>query len=173
MNCSGKMSFRDFLFPVNPSEIRVTHSRHVTRKRVPFGEDIVGETGTGGRVISGEGELFGLRAPEEFAALKAVFEQKGAGMLYVPSQKPMAAYFEELELVGQDVEGVIRYRFRFVESSRENAPGGEGVVLADGKLCLWDIAYTYGRDIEELLTLNPWVKRPDTPLPVGEEIRLC
>lgn len=173
MNCNGKMSFGDFLFPVNPSVIRISHRRHVNSRRIPLGEDIVSETGSGKRIITGEGELFGRNAKEEFAALREVFERGGVGMLYLPSQEPISAYFEELELVGEDVEGVIHYRFRFAESNRETVPLREKRVLADGKQSLWDVAFTYGRDVEELLRLNPSVMRPDTFLEAGKEIRLC
>ncbi len=173
MNCSGKMSFRDFIFPVNPSVIRISHSRHVTRTRKPFGEDIIAETGTGGRVVTGEGEFFGAEAASDFQRLRAVFDQGGTGSLYVPSQSPMAAFFESLELVGKDEEGVIHYTFRFAESRKHDGAGAVRVVVTDGQHCLWDYADAYGRDVEELMVLNPWVRRPDIRVTAGKELRLC
>lgn len=173
MDCKGRMSFRGFVFPVNPAVIRVTQKRHISRRAVPFGEDIVADTGKSGRVISGEGEFFGAGAQQAFDELREVFEQKGAGMLYVPSQKPVLACFERLELNGRDVEGVIGYSFSFIEC--ENGSDVESVycIAADGSHSLWDYSYLYGRDIMELIRLNPDVRRPDTRLEAGKELRLC
>lgn len=171
MDCKGRMSFRDFVFPANPSVIRVTHKRRLSRREVPFGKEIVTDMGSTERVISGEGEFFGQGAQEDFDRLKAAFEQRGAGVLYVPSQGPMSACFEKLELQGKDVEGVIGYSFTFREcTGTEHRPGG---IIADGSHCLWDYAYLYGRDIMELIRLNPGIKRPDTRINAGEELRLC
>ena len=37
---------------------------------------------------------------------------------------------------------------------------------------LWDISYRFGKPIDRLIALNPWVKRPDENLG-GMEVSLC
>ena len=45
--------------------------------------------------------------------------------------------------------------------------------IADTDECLWDVSYESRVEIEKLLSLNPWIKRPDEPLKKGRVIRLC
>lgn len=172
MNCDGKMSFGDFIFPVNPYLIRVTHKRSVAEQKIPMSGSIVSDMGKMSRRISGEGEFCGESCADDFERLKRLYESSSAEMLYVPSQRPLYAVFEKLELIGEDIEGVIRYGFSFIESS--DAPEIRSKIkIADGRKCLWDYSFESGTDIAELIEHNPDVKRPDTPVPSGRRIRLC
>ena len=116
MKAEGKMSFRDFVFPVNPSLIRIVHDRNISRHQVPFGSSMVSDMGTVGRTIYGEGEFFGENCEKDFAQLLQLYRDGYSGILYIPSQKPLCAYLKQLEWKGSDIEGVIQYRFCFVEN---------------------------------------------------------
>ena len=165
MNCKGKMSFRDFIFPVNPYIIRISHKRSVS-------DDVVNDMGLNSRIIKGEGEFFGIGAENDFCRLKEMHE-KGEGMLYVPSQKPVYAYFSELELIGRDIDGVIKYSFTFIESREKKSIKDVAEMISDGRHSLWDYSYISGTDIETLIELNCDIKRPDDIIQAGRRIILC
>lgn len=172
MNCDGKMSFGDYIFPINPYLIKLTHKKQIAEQHIPMNGSVVSDMGRLTVRISGEGEFCGENCREDFEALKRLYECSSAEMLYIPSQKPVYAVFERLELIGSDVEGVIRYSFSFVGSSE--APAGKRrSATGDGKKCLWDISYESGIDIDSLADMNPDIKRPDIPIPAGRRIILC
>lgn len=173
MKTDGKMSYRDFIFPNNPEIIRITHSRKISKLSIANGFDYVEDFGGGYRIISGEGEFFGENAQNDFDSLKAVFEKGGGGMLYLPSQKPVYAVFESLELIGEDIDGVFKYKFRFAESFGKTAEHKEKFYYSDGESCLWDYSYQNNISIEKLLQLNPNVMRPDKAIPYGKRVFLC
>lgn len=173
MNFNGRMSFGNFIFPVNPYLIKISHKRRASKRGVPYGDDYVSDTGNGSRIISGEGEFFGENALQDFERLKRILERENKGILYVPSQKPVFAYFSELEMMGRDIEGVIKYSFIFIESKENSASESEACVITDGKHSLWDYSCMSGGDIEILRKLNPDIKRPDIPLEAGRKISLC
>lgn len=172
MNCNGKMSFGDFIFPVNPSIIRVSRSRRVKSQPVTFGKTVVTDMGEDKTVISGEGEFFGGNAERDFALLSALLKKGGTEMLYVPSQRPIPACFEALELIGRDTQGVIFYSFRFVES-RSGSPADRSEIIADGTSSLFDYSFITGLSVGMLRSLNPGIKRPDIPVEAGRSVFLC
>ena len=173
MNTDAKMSYRDFIFPVNPRIINITHSKNIGVNITPFAEDSVTELGKGHRVISGEGEFFGKGCINDFFRLKKVFAKKGGGMLYIPSQKPFYAIGKTLELVASDIEGAVGYKFLFIESFENVRETSCLLFIGNGNSCLWDISYMYDTPIEFLISLNPHIKRPDIPISAGEKVRLC
>ena len=91
MRCDGKMSYKDFIFPVNPRTITIRTDRHVALSAVPGGSDVVSDLGSGARIVSGEGEFFGEGAVQSFLRLRQVMNSGGGGMLYIPSQSPIFA----------------------------------------------------------------------------------
>ena len=173
MNTDGKMSFRDFVFPINPSFIRIFHSRKIAHQKIPFGNNVVSDMGENGRTISGEGEFCGESCIDDFERLKKVFESGGGGMLYIPSQKPIYAVFTSLEMLAQDINGVIKYSFEFIESFEKSLNEHYTDIIADGKNSLWDISYRYGIKVDELIRLNPSVRRPDFIIEKGKRVALC
>ena len=172
MNCEGKMSFRDLIFPNNPQQIRITQGRSVREQRSLNGDDFVFVYGRGARRISGEGEFYGEDCAEQYQRLKRLFEKGGAGILYVPSRRPVTAHLEELQMIAEDIGRLVRYRFVFVECTDKEGCGA-GRLIADGTKCLWDYSYIYGTDINALTELNPDISRPDIPVSAGRSVRLC
>ena len=173
MNREGKMSYKDFIFPVNPSFIRISSRNNIAAVNVPYGTELVTKVGRQLRIISGEGEFFGDDCTEVFETLRATM-QGGGGMLYIPSQKPIYAYFESLEMKAGDIDGVAGYSFRFAEAEAPEEITNSGqYVYGDGKSCLWDYAYRYEISIDRLTALNRHIKRPDIPISVREKVLLC
>ena len=172
MKTDGKMSFKKYVFPVNPSVIKVIHRHRTAEHKIPYGLSNIQDLGDEGRIISGEGEFYGENCVNDFMQLKSVMAKGGGGMLYIPSQSPIYAVFENLELICSDIEDVVRYSFRFVESF-ENINQTERCIHGDGKSCLWDISYRYGIDIDSLVLMNPHIRRPDIEIRCSERINLC
>ena len=173
MNCDGKMSFGAFVFPLNPYLLRITHSRTVTEAKTFYGAAAVSDMGGTVRRISGEGEFCGTDCIRQFAELQRLFENGGSDILYLPSQPPMLAVFESLTMTGRDIEGVIQYRFSFVEMPQPYRSRALTRKTADGSCCLWDYAYESGLSIETLRRLNPDIMRPDQPVPAGRSVYFC
>lgn len=173
MNTDGKMSYRDFIFPVNPRVIRISRSKNIGVGITPYGTDSVKELGGGHRVVKGEGEFFGNGAVNDFLGLKRAFEKGGGGMLYIPSQKPFYALAKSLELTASDIEGAVGYSFCFIESFENAGEDFPLVFTGDGKTCLWNLADAFDIAAENLVSMNPHIKRPDIPVAVGERVRLC
>lgn len=171
MKNDGKMSFRDFIFPINPAVIRIQHRKKLAVQSVPFGNDNISDSGEAGRVITGEGEFAGGGCINDFLALKQT-AMKGPGMLYIPSQEPIYAYAENIELKASDMEGAVGYSFRFIEQ-KEHPGKSPRFAEGNGTDCLWDYAWRYGADIDLLLSLNPHIRRPDMPVSAAERVRLC
>ena len=173
MNTDGKMSYRDFVFPVNPRVIHISRSKNIGVGITPYGKDSVKELGGGHRVVRGEGEFFGNNAVNDFLRLKRVFDESGGGVLYIPSQKPFYALAKSLELTASDIEGAVGYSFCFIESFENKAEEFPVLFIGNGKACLWNIAEMFGIAVELLITMNPQIKRPDIPVVAGERVRLC
>ncbi len=173
MNGNGKMSFGSYVFPVNPYMLRILHQKTVAEHKIPSYKSLTEETGMSCTRIQGEGEFFGEDAELQFLELKSVFENTGADILYLPSQKPVLAVFESLELSGSDIGGVIRYKFSFVEQTGKDTVRKLTQKTADGRKCLWDYAGESGIPVEILMKLNPDIERPDRPVSAGKQVFLC
>ncbi len=173
MKTDGKMSYKNFIFPVNPYVIHISHQRNITEHKIPFEQNMISDMGKNARIITGEGEFFGTDCISDFHRLENVFHSDGGGMLYIPSQKPVYAVFDKLELVAQDTENVVKYTFRFTESFDKNKNSVWETCISDGVKCLWDYAYKYGIDIETLVKANPDILRPDISITHGKAVNLC
>ncbi len=173
MTPDGKMSYKNFIFPVNPYVIHISHAKKSVEHKIPLARNIVCDLGENARIITGEGEFFGTNCMNDFDRLESIFHSKGGGMLYIPSQKPVYAVFDKLELIAQDTENVVKYTFRFIESFDRNKNNVSETCISDGIKCLWDHSYEHGIDIERLVKANPDILRPDIPIPHGKAVKLC
>ena len=173
MKCDGRMSFGDYVFPVNPYYISVSHQRRVNELEVPGRESVVHDMGKGARLVEGRGEFYGSDCLSLFEELKEKFEKGSGGVLYIPSQKPFYAIFEALSIEARDIEDVIQYSFRFIESFEKKSEKNRRSVISDGYHTLWDISYEHSGSVERLMELNPDIKRPDALIERGRRIYLC
>ena len=173
MKTDGKMSYKNFIFPVNPYVIHISHVRKISEHKIPNAHNVLFDSGENARMITGEGEFFGTDCMNDFNRLEKIFHSGGGGMLYIPSQKPVYAVFDKLELIAQDTENVVKYTFRFIESFDKNKSDISETCISDGVKCLWDYAYEYGIDIETLVKANPDILRPDIAITHGKAVKLC
>ena len=168
------MSYKDYVWPCNPENIRVEQARSVAEFSAPQGAGTVQDNGAAPRRVSGSGRFFGNRAREEFARLSAVFASGGSGALRLPGEAPFEAAFASLTEKGLPRPSEIGYEFAFLEDQSAVRPAGEtsGIHICSQSETLWDIANRYGLDVDALLAANPQVEWPND-LKEGEEVTVA
>ena len=167
------MRFDSFEWTHNPCTVEVSHRRRMSQQNTAGGGSFVQGTGCDLRVIKGRGELAGKTCLEEYEGLCALFERGRKGLLTLPFMKPFYAYFTDLSLVGEATPDLITYTFEFTQAENSEYLGrGDSAVYAEKCETLFDIAYREGVTVDELVRLNPQIKRPDE-LNSGQEVRLC
>lgn len=171
MNSKGKMSFRDFIFPINPQIIRIRNENNLSSELTAGGGASISCNGEKPAVISGSGQFTGDDCVQTFERLRA--EMNRGGMLYIPAGKPVFAYLRALELICEDVEGAVRYSFEFVKGIADKCCGEKRVIYGDDESCLWDYSYRYDIPVTVLMRLNTHIRRPDIRIKRNERIYLC
>ena len=112
------MRFGPFVWPVNPTEIRVEGGRS-TREAL-FPSPSLQEEGEKLRRVTGRGVFTGPDAAAQFSALHALLETGGAEILTVPEYGPLRAILTELILLRGSMR-MVEYTFAFRESPMESA----------------------------------------------------
>ncbi len=166
------MRFMGFEWHHNPREITFECKKTVNENLVPMSNSEIQETGRKNMLIKGVGELYGSDCLEQFDALLTLFKKGGTGVLSVENLEPVFAVFESVKLLGTPKEDVLTYSFVFREVMAEKEKAAPRRHKVENGENLWDISYKYGVVIDELVRLNPQIKRPDI-VTEGEEIRLC
>ena len=146
------MRFMGYEWHHNPREITFECEKSVTERLVPYDVSQIQQTGRKNMVIKGTGELYGEDCMEH--------------------TEPVFAVFESVKILGAPKENVLTYGFVFREVMEEKESGKNTFHTARDGENLWDISYKYNIVIDELVRLNPQIKRPDI-VDEGEVIRLC
>lgn len=175
MKKDDRMSYKGFIFEVNPGVIKIKHRSRLVQSAVPYGSDSVRNLGRRASEVSGEGEFIGENCTEQFERLRQTFCDEGSGLLLLPGFEPMYAFFDSLELLEEPSDKLIRYAFSFCEdtSARHFEDSPKRTYTAEGGETLWDISYKFGIKVEKLLDCNTNIMRPDAALSEGEAVRLC
>ena len=171
MNCDGMMSFGDFVFPLNPSIIRIHNENRISSALTSDGITDVSLIGAKPVVISGSGCFPGNNCVAVYEKLRA--KLGNAAVLYLPAQKPLFAVLKKLELVCDDTENAVSYSFEFVGCRKNKADGLRRVIFGDDESTLWDYSFRFGLNIDTLVRLNPHIRRPDLPVKGDERVNLC
>lgn len=166
------MRFDSFEWKYNPLSIEVLYSRKMSRQNMPEFGSIVSPIGCDLRVVKGKGEFAGKNCLERYEELMNLFERGRKGLLTIPFMSPFYAYFNDLTLKGEATPDLITYTFEFTEAQSKISRGTQREYVPKSGETLFDIAYDQGVSVEELVRLNPQVKRPDE-LREGEAVRLC
>ena len=165
------MSYKDFLFPQNPTELQIREERTVKEAALPLAGAALWDLGAKKRRVTGEGYFTGPDCWETWSRLRALFARGGPGALRLPGQEPFRAVLESLKLTGVSGKDLVKYAFTFVETESLPAFTGRGVYTARAGESLWDYARRFDRAVEDLLAANPQVRDLDD-LPEGEEVRV-
>ncbi|MBR3148970.1 MAG: hypothetical protein IKF64_02280 [Eubacterium sp.] len=132
-----KMSYKGFVFNVNPSSIKSDFSKKIETKVIPFGFGKSTEVCRLPVVISGSGKFCGADAGEKAHELMRIFEKGGASYLFAPHIAPMKAFFTDLSMSVNAEEDCVDYTFSFTEECTE-------------KKSRYSFGYTYARRGENL-----------------------
>lgn len=166
------MRFKGVEWRHNPGELSFECDKQVNELKTPNGTAYIQNMGRKNMKIRGSGELFGEDCLEQFRSLLDLFKQSGSGILAIPYIKPVCAVFESLKVLGMPKPDILSYSFVFREVMEYVQTDPKKLhITAEGEN-LWDISYLYGISVDELVRLNPWVKRPDE-LSAGAEVALC
>lgn len=166
------MRYKGFTLWCNPLSIEVQSGRKCVSYTLPYSGEKHSDLGEKCRVIKGRGQLRGEDCLEQYAQLRALQAQGGAGVLSLPTMEPVKAIFAGLSAVADATPDTISYSFEFVEVSSEQEFSGEKTHTVKEGETLFDIAYEYSVSVDSLVALNTSVKRPDE-LNAGEEIKIC
>lgn len=166
------MRFSGYEWHHNPREIKFECDKKINELLAPNAGAIVQDAGRKNMIVKGTGELYGENCLEQFNALLALFKRGGTGVLSIEKITPFFAVFESIKLIGTPKDNVLTYSFVFREVMEEKQSNPPALYTAENGENLWDISYKFSVPIDELIRLNPEVKRPDV-LSEGEVIRLC
>lgn len=166
------MRFKGFTLWCNPHSIEVTSENYTADFLLPYSGEKREDMGRKCRVIRGKGELRGKDCLEQYAKLYSLQTKGGDGILSIPGTKPLIALFTKLTASADSTPDKISYTFQFEEVNSEKTSESERIHRVKAGETLFDIAYKYGVQVDSLVLLNPWIKRPDE-LNENEEIKIC
>ena len=110
------MQFRNFIWPNEPSSLRVTSRRRTALLEEPGGGWTLQDLGTAARTVTGEGVFFGDSAKANLYSLLSLFRKGGIGMVRHPQWGNINVYPQELDYWLEPEENCIHYRFSFLEA---------------------------------------------------------
>ena len=165
------MSFKDFVWAVNPTQLTVTAQRSLKETVLPFAGSAAQDLGPKKRKITGEGYFTGPDCWQQWEKLSALAEAGTPGPLQLPGQAPMIAVLDELKIIGAAGKDAVKYAFSFTEITGRAADTGTGTYTAEEGETLWDIAWRFGRSIDALTAANPRI-RDIADLEPGQEVRI-
>ena len=122
---NGSLRFRGVDFRVNPKSLSMKRERKLVRFASPIAGSLVQDVGEQPLVVSGVGELCGSTAAQDYRALSDLFERGGSGLLQIPGQSPVQAWFASLGLLRRAGTDLWTYEFAFVQDC---AGGGRAVL---------------------------------------------
>ena len=152
------MSFQDFIWENNPTSLTVSDARNVKETLLPYADTETEDLGRQKRRVTGEGYFVGSKCWEQWNELHDLYRKGGPGNLRLPGQRPFLAVMDGLKLIGASGKNLLRYSFSFVELQSEAEYRGKGVHRAAEGESLWDYAWRWKRDIEELRLANPHLR---------------
>lgn len=109
------MAFRSFTWPNNPEKLHITFHRKVEVEAAEDGLWTLANVARMAREFTGEGVFYGENASQTFSALARTFYDGVVGQLTLPHVQPAYALLTDLELIDEPMEGLLRYKFKFVE----------------------------------------------------------
>ncbi len=168
------MRYKNYVWKYNPKRLRISHERNIKEIAVPYERSLVRDYGEKRKIVNGIGEFFGEDCIKDFEELKAVFNEGGVGYLILPKMNPFLAVFRAIELEENPQPDYLTYSFEFWECSNgyrcQDPCGSSYYVIKQGE-SLWNVSNEVGKSIDELMNLNPSIKRPDD-VEEGERVKI-
>lgn len=112
---TSKINFKGVDFPINPSKLKLSHSRNTVQITSPFGNSHLQDIGINPTVIYGVGRLVGDDVIEQYDSLKSLIASSNSGVLFIPNMRPIFALFKSLDITRLPSSNMIDFEFVFVE----------------------------------------------------------
>lgn len=118
------MQFGSFVFPVNPTELKLERACLLRETVGVDGEERVEAVGKRKARVTGKGHFTGENAMAVYRELEALFGETDT--LYLPGHRPFEAVLSELALIGVPEKNTVPYTFAFVEhgGKAKRSPAG-------------------------------------------------
>ncbi len=171
----GIMRFGGVALSHNPKELSVKYAKRLSSDMLVSGGYSKEKVVRLPERISGRGELYGSGCLNDYGRLMTFYREDKASIVSVPYLGAFRAVITSLTLAAEPKEDYIAVNFEFTA-----APGKAKKLpdlqpyyetRRDGE-DMWDIAYYYGLDINELVGLNPHIRKI-RDLDRFERVRLC
>lgn len=152
------MSFGDFTWEINPTELTVEYENTLVERILPFYGTNVENIGRKSRTVKGVGYFVGEDALEKFDLLEEVFFGGENAVLTLPNKMPFVAVFKSLGMVGVTQENVVKYTFTFVEVQGDEKNFVPAMVTAKEGESLLKYANMYAVPIETMVEKNRHIR---------------
>lgn len=150
-----KMKYKDFEFDVNPTDIRLSMSKNISKHSLPYKAQSCEEMGKNAAVVSGKGYFLGEDAMNKAYALSRVYNKKGSDYLFTPYCVPIKVFFSSLDIIYSASNSRVEYTFEFTQDKPEKKDTYDfGYTIAKDGENLFDIANRTGLEIEKIASLN-------------------
>ena len=149
------MSYKGFVFGVNPKSVQLELSKSIETAQTPFKHTKTSEITKEPSVIKGSGVFTGEDAAQKAYELGVLFQSDGSAYLFSPVLPPLKAFFSRLKTSAASGEGSVEFEFEFTEdctSKKRNAPFTY-TYAAEGEN-LFDIANRTGVSVEKIAKIN-------------------
>lgn len=146
------MQFGSFVFPVNPTELKLERACLLRETVGVDGEERVEAVGKRRARVAGKGHFTGENAMAVYRELEALFGETET--LYLPGHRPFEAVLSELALIGVPEKNTVPYTFAFVETAGKSEAVSGRTYRAKAGESLWDYAYFTGVSIDRLAENN-------------------
>ena len=166
------MRFAGVYLSHNPKALKFTRKNEHSSQRLLSGgrsESTLGDIGS----VSGRAELYGESCQSDLHLLQELCAGRADEVLSIPYLGAMRAVLTDLTLAAEPKADYIAVDFVFTAaqgravSEIKCAP----YYTANSRDNLWDIAYKFGKDVTELVRLNPHI-RYINEIEWGERVRL-
>lgn len=150
-----KMRYKDFEFPQNPSQIKITRTKNISENPLFDVGSCVQEVSKNAAEITVAGKLPADESGVVLLRLKMLQEEKGSGSLFLPGGEYFDAFFEKFETVRNAAQNIVEYTavFRENENHRKNRIDF-GFTYAQKGENAFDIANRCAVAVEKIMQLN-------------------
>lgn len=169
----SKIRYKGYSWQHNPKTLHIENQHNYIETEIPFSKSYVEKSTEKPRVVKGTGQLYGEDCIDQYNHLVNLRNLNGSGILSLPDIKPFYAYFKSIELICEPTDKCVSYSFVFVEDLNRNLKTKSlSYHKVNSGETLFDIAFMYNQPIENLVKLNPQIRRIDE-LEEIERVRLC
>lgn len=150
-----KLKFRNFEFPVNPSDIEISSSSNCVSRAVLGKNSNVQNLSVNPVTVTGSGAFYGDNGGEYCAMLQNMLKDKSSGWLLIPSAPPVKAFFTKFTFNKNCKKNCVQYSFAFTEDCTQRAAekAFTCTVAKEGENA-FDIAYRYSVTVDDIMRLN-------------------